>query len=36
VPAGVADDPFFQQEDNPFDDPFFQVGWGRASEPVVE
>lgn len=33
LPAGVADDPFFQREDNPFDDPFFQVGvrrqWGQ-------
>lgn len=25
VPAGVADDPFFQHEENPFDDPFFNV-----------
>lgn len=25
VPAGVADDPFFQQEDDPFDDPFFKA-----------
>ncbi|GAB4817011.1 hypothetical protein N2152v2_004057 [Parachlorella kessleri] len=24
VPADVKDDPFFQHEDNPFDDPFFQ------------
>ena len=26
LPAGVGDDPFFQREDNPFNDPFFQVG----------
>jgi hypothetical protein len=25
LPAGVEDDPFFQQEENPFNDPFFQV-----------
>lgn len=25
LPAGVADDPFFQQEENPFDDPFFKA-----------
>lgn len=31
VPAGVADDPFFQREDNPFDDPFFQVRGPPAS-----
>lgn len=26
LPTGVADDPFFQQEADPFDDPFFQAG----------
>lgn len=25
LPAGVADDPFFQREADPFDDPFFTV-----------
>ncbi|PRW59387.1 Pre-rRNA-processing esf1 [Chlorella sorokiniana] len=26
LPAGVADDPFFQQEEDPFNDPFFKDG----------
>jgi hypothetical protein len=25
----VEDDPFFQQEENPFNDPFFQVSWNK-------
>lgn len=28
MPAGVADDPFFQHEADPFDDPFFKDGPG--------
>jgi hypothetical protein len=31
LPAGVEDDPFFQKEDNPFDDPFFQVKGGAQT-----
>lgn len=32
--AGVADDPFFQQEADPFADPFFQVMGAPASGPA--
>ena len=33
LPAGVADDPFFQHEEDPFNDPFFQDG-GPSNVPA--
>jgi hypothetical protein len=30
LPSDAADDPFFQQEEDPFNDPFFKVRPSRA------
>ena len=37
LPAGVADDPFFQHEEDPFGDAFFKVGAGTMTlgRPLV-
>lgn len=35
MPAGDAKDPFFQQDANPFNDPFFQARIIKYSQPVT-